>query len=259
MHVLETSSAKARNANRPPLVLLHGLSAASVHFFPLLVALDHRVRRIVLVDLPGHGFSDRPSPLDAVTLQRGIDESLDAVVGDAAILVGNSLGGYAAIRYALDRRADACAGCTLISPAGAAMSHAELDALRAEFVLDTHQCALRFIDKLLAERSRIRHLYAWGVRQHFSRPEVGAVLGAAVPDVLLRPDELSALTQPTVLMWGQEERILPRQQLEFFRAHLPPHARIETPAGFGHSPFLDDAARLANRITAFYEEVAQTG
>ncbi len=259
MHVLEAHSTRG-GAKQTPLVLLHGLSAAGVHFFPLLLALHRRIGRIVLVDLPGHGFSDSPPTLGAVELRAGIDEVLDAVIDAAtgAVLVGNSLGGYAAIRYALDRP-ERVRGLFLISPAGAAMTEAELTALRASFALDSHGDALAFIDRLLAKPSRIRHLYAWGVRQHFSQPEVGAVLRAAVPDVLLRADELAALKPPVVLMWGQAERILPRRQLEFFRAHLPASARIETPAGLGHSPFLDDARRLGDRIVEFYDEVATPG
>jgi hypothetical protein len=36
-----------------------------------------------------------------------------------------------------------------------------------------------------------------------------------------------------------------------FRCHLPRHAVIEEPAGFGHCPHFDDPARLAARLVAF--------
>jgi pimeloyl-ACP methyl ester carboxylesterase len=37
----------------------------------------------------------------------------------------------------------------------------------------------------------------------------------------------------------------------YFRRHLPQHAIVEEPAGFGHSPHLDDPARLGDRLLAF--------
>ena len=58
-----------------------------------------------------------------------------------------------------------------------------------------------------------------------------------------------------LLLWGRDERILPRYHLDFFRRHLPEHARFEEPEGFGHAPHLDDASALAHRILAFTADV----
>jgi pimeloyl-ACP methyl ester carboxylesterase len=61
------------------------------------------VARIVIPDLPGHGFSDAPPSLDAQGFQQGVLDALDAVTAaQPALVFGNSLGGYAALRYALD-------------------------------------------------------------------------------------------------------------------------------------------------------------
>jgi pimeloyl-ACP methyl ester carboxylesterase len=56
-------------------------------------------------------------------------------------------------------------------------------------------------------------------------------------------------------MWGQSERILPLTAYNFFRRHLPGHARVQEPEGFGHSPFLERPNELARRILAFMTEV----
>jgi pimeloyl-ACP methyl ester carboxylesterase len=65
------------------------------------------------------------------------------------------------------------------------------------------------------------------------------------------PESLSALEMPILLLWGQSERLLPPSALAYFRRHLPPHAIIEEPAGFGHSPHVDDPVRLGERLLAF--------
>jgi hypothetical protein len=48
-------------------------------------------------------------------------------------------------------------------------------------------------------------------------------------------------------------------QIEFFRQHLPPHARIEEPEGFGHTPFLEHPGRVASDILSFAAEVGSGG
>lgn len=250
VHVLEAEG----RGHRPPVVLLHGLSSAGVHFLPMLGALHGRFSRIILPDLPGHGFSDFPRSPGAGGFHDATFQALDQLVGEPAVFFGNSLGGYAAIRYAA-ARPYRVRGLFLASPAGAAMTDAELEALRALFRLRGHRDALAFIDRLLARPGWTRHVLAWGIERQFRRPEVDAVLRIAAAEHLLTPGELARLEMPTVLWWGRHERILPARNLEFFRAHLPAHARVEEPEGFGHSPFLDDPHALARRLSAFGDEV----
>ena len=250
VHVLEVEG----RGRLPPLVLLHGLSSAGVHFLPMLSLLQRSVSRLIIPDLPGHGFSDTPSRLDAASLQQGLFEALDALVTRPSLVFGNSLGGYAAIRYAL-ARPERVRALLLASPGGAEMSEAELMQLRARFRLSSHGEALEFIDALLATRSRLRHVYAWGLRHQLRRSEVESVLQAISAEQLLAPADLGRLRAPLLLMWGQAERILPSRHLAFFREHLPAHAEFHEPPGWGHSPFLDDAAALARRMLQFAHDL----
>jgi len=252
MHVLEGQG----RGHRPPLVMLHGLSSAGVHFLPMLGPLQRAFARIILLDLPGHGFSDAPRLREAPGFHDATLEALDRVVGEPALVFGNSLGGYAAIRYALERPYRV-AGLFLASPAGAAMTDEDLEEFRPLFRLRDHRDALAFVDKLLAKPTLVRHALAWGIRRQFRRPEVNDVLRIAATEHLLTPDDLSRLEVPTVLFWGRAERILPQRSLDFFRAHLPRHARVEEPEGFGHSPFLDDPRALADRLVRFGDEVLE--
>ncbi|HEY5336061.1 MAG TPA: alpha/beta fold hydrolase, partial [Mycobacteriales bacterium] len=51
--------------NRPPLLVIHGFPTSSLDYAGVADALAAR-RRVVLLDLPGYGFSgkpDRPYPL----------------------------------------------------------------------------------------------------------------------------------------------------------------------------------------------------
>lgn len=250
VHVLDVQG----EGRLPPLVLLHGLSSAGVHFLPMLGLLRRSVSRLIIPDLPGHGFSDTPSRFDAQSLQQGLFEALDALTPQPSLLFGNSLGGYGAIRYAL-ARPERVKALLLASPGGAQLSEAEVTQLRARFRLGNHGEALEFIDAVLAKPSPLRHAYAWGLRRQLRRPEVEAVLQAISADQLLTAADLRSLTPPLLLLWGQADRILPSSNLAFFREHLPAHAQIHEPPGWGHSPFLDDAPALARRMLQFAHDL----
>ena len=247
VHVLE----KNQRGPLAPLVLLHGLSSAGVHYYRMLKHLS-QVSRVLLPDLPGHGFSDAPAQLDEAAMMAGLFEALDALIDRPTVICGNSLGGYTAIRYAL-ARPQKVLGLVLASPGGASMGPEEMRVLREKFRISSHHDALDFADALFARRSRIRHFYAMGLRRYFRLPQTLAVLEGMALSQLFTPAQLSSLQMPVLLLWGAAERILPASHLKFFVDHLPKHAVIERPANWGHSPFLDDPRGFARRIVKFEE------
>src|SRR4051812_42610069 len=68
IHVLERNNPSGK---LPPIVLLHGLSAAAVHYVGVPPHLKS-FSRVVLPDFPGHGFSEMPSPLNKHSFLAGI-------------------------------------------------------------------------------------------------------------------------------------------------------------------------------------------
>ena len=81
------------------IVLLHGFTQTGASWMPLLEGLRGLGRRVVTVDLPGHGSSD--PALDSSDLATAA--SLVAATAGRAVYVGYSMGGRVALRLALDR------------------------------------------------------------------------------------------------------------------------------------------------------------
>lgn len=84
----------------PPRVYVHGLGATSPAYFTE-VAVDPRLagRRSLLIDLLGHGLSDRPTTFD-YTLESHADALADALTAagvSGAELIAHSMGGSVAI------------------------------------------------------------------------------------------------------------------------------------------------------------------
>lgn len=238
----------------PPVAVLHGLATSAAPFLPLVEALRPHARRVVAPELPGHGFSPPPAgPLTPTSLYDAMSAALDGLLDAPAVVYGASLGGAVALRYALERP-ERVRALVLGSPAGARLDPAAWEALVARFDLRTAADARAFLGRLYHRAPWFAPLVAADVQRIFARDAVRDLLLHARPDDLFEPERLASLRVPVLLLWGRSERLLPPECLAWFRAHLPRHARIEEPYGFGHSPHVDDPRRLAARIVEFARE-----
>ena len=99
------------------VVCVHGLGGTKASFLPTVDALadDYRV---VALDLPGFGESDKPigAPYDAPWFARSVFAAMDGLGIDHAHIAGNSMGGRVAIEAGLTER-DRTGGLLLLSPA----------------------------------------------------------------------------------------------------------------------------------------------
>jgi pimeloyl-ACP methyl ester carboxylesterase len=113
LHLVELGPADA-----PPVVLLHG---ASTNLEDMRLALADRLSanyRVILVDRPGHGWSDRPGgSADASPARQAklIHQALTRIGAGRAILVAHSWAGVLATAYALDHP-QSVTGLVLLAP-----------------------------------------------------------------------------------------------------------------------------------------------
>ncbi|MBK7400290.1 MAG: alpha/beta fold hydrolase [Myxococcales bacterium] len=121
----------------PAVIFIHGIGTAAPPFAPVLARLRHHVRRVVALELPGHGASDQPSrQLTPEVLFEATGAALDHLIEQPSVLVGNSLGGAVAMHYAMERPENV-RGLFLVSPAGARIEEHELETLVRNFDIRT--------------------------------------------------------------------------------------------------------------------------
>lgn len=86
----------------PAVALLHGLGGSAAFWPPRTGALAARYR-LLMPDLRGHGASDKPpGPYSITRWSEDLLALLDALAVDSAVVLGSSLGGAVAQRFALD-------------------------------------------------------------------------------------------------------------------------------------------------------------
>jgi pimeloyl-ACP methyl ester carboxylesterase len=234
----------------PPIVLLPGLSDAAPSLVPVLLHLRGPARRVLIIESAGHGLSG--TARGEYTVARHLTSmtaALDQLLDAPAVLAGNSLGGATALSYALERPTRVC-GLYLTSPAGAPLDDVALDDIRRAFTMRTTADARAFLDRVFHRSPLLAPAFARLILARASSTAVGDILRSMSGDHPL-PENLADLTMPLTLVWGRSERLLPPSSLAYLRDHLPAHAVIAEPDGFGHCPHLDNPMRLARMIAAF--------
>jgi pimeloyl-ACP methyl ester carboxylesterase len=205
----------------PPVVLLHGpgeFGAKWLRVIPDLV----RTNRVVAPDLPGHGESDLPAePLDPGHVLAWLDELLARTCGSSATIVGETVGGAIAARYAA-AGPSRVGRLVLVDALGlAGFSPApEFGAALAAFVAKPSGPTFdRLWERCVFDLGRLREDLgdAWEACRAYGldlaqSPGVQAAQHALLEGFgfpAIPPEELARIAVPTTLIWGRHDLATP--------------------------------------------------
>ncbi|HSW99729.1 MAG TPA: alpha/beta fold hydrolase, partial [Patescibacteria group bacterium] len=211
-------------ASLPPLAVLHGGADSGGSFALTALRLRKFYRKIIIVEAAGHGLSTDPLgeytfPLHFASTFEVLDTLLTP--DDPAIVVGNSLGGITAMKYALYAPKNVKA-LFLTSPMGAPMTNEVLAELRGLYSPSTKKAALAFIKRMRHKVSKIESLIIPPVALAFiTRPAIKDLVRLTATTDYMPQKELSRLTLPVHIVCGKSDHILPPNSVEYFCKHLP--------------------------------------
>ncbi len=240
----------------PPVLLVHGLGGSANGWVRVLRPLARDFSAVYALDLPGNGFSPLPAsgPLTLEEQLGVLHAFCQEVVKAPAFVVGNSLGGALSLILAAVHPEDVAA-LGLVSPAGGQMTPESMAELMRALDVRTTADAVRLTRRLFHRAPLVAILFAPELKKMHATPAVRALRTHAQERHHIPPELLLGLRAPTLLLWGASEKLLPREQLDWYRAHLPSGARIEVVPGFGHVPQMERPRELVQRLRGFAEEV----
>ncbi|MBO6782534.1 MAG: acetoin dehydrogenase dihydrolipoyllysine-residue acetyltransferase subunit [Alphaproteobacteria bacterium] len=238
-----------------PLVLVHGLCAdlnGWMFNHPVLAA----GRRVVALDLPGHGASSKDvGDGDVAFFADTLANFLAELDIGRAHLVGHSMGGAISIAFALDNR-DRVRSLSLIAPAGLAGDInggflAEM--IGAEKRRGARLALSQLVDDAdLVSRDMIEQFLRY--KRTDGVPEALAVIAAANFDgdtqKTVLADRLGAIDIPVMCIWGDKDQVIPPAHSD----KLPAGATVHRFENVGHLPQMEKAAQVNALLAEFANE-----
>lgn len=250
----------------PPVVLIHGLGATKGSFLPTVAALADSFRMIAL-DLPG--FGDSVKPLRAAYhppyFARAVFDLLDALELERAHVIGNSMGGRAAIEFGL-RYPERARRLVMLTPSLAwrrARPWAPLvRLLRPELGL-VQIAPRRAVEAIVhqiipgAESNWVQAGVDEFLRSYLTPRGRMAFYAAARQIYLEEPHgakgfwtRLSGLRAPSLFVWGKRDSLVPVAFAAHVRQALPSASHLELDCG--HVPQLERPKETHAAIAEFF-------
>jgi pimeloyl-ACP methyl ester carboxylesterase len=254
----------------PPALALHGLGGTKGSFLPTVAALAGRFR-VIAVDMPGFGDSDKPigAAYDPRFFADAVADLLDALALDRVHLIGNSLGGRVALEIAL-RHPSRVGRLALLAPSLAwRRQRPWLPLLRlARPELGLVQLAPRPLVEAIVHRLIPGADEGWtaaGVDEFlraYLTPSGRAAFYAAARHIYLEKPHgdvgfwprLETLQPDALFVWGRRDRLVP---IAFARhvADALPRAR-QLVLDCGHVPQVERPAQTHAALAVFLSEAA---
>lgn len=254
----------------PHLVLLHGLGD-SAHDWQWVMPTLARRFHVLAPDFPGFGASDRPrAAYSPAFFGEFVAGFLDALQVAGAIVVGNSLGGLAALRFALAEPGRVPALVLVgsaglgreVNPGMRSLSLPVLGELVTACAGTRPGRALRLWGRsraIFAHRSRVPAGWIADQDRLSRRPDflgntlevLRAVVGLSGQREVLR-DRLPELAMPTLIVWGEHDRVIPLAHARHAVGRLR-QGRLAIIPDCGHVPQIERPELFLEALGSFLD------
>ena len=217
-----------------PVVLVHGLSGSTLWWRRNVPELAQHYK-VYLVDLPGFGAGSRKHGRFALK-QAGnwLLTWMDAIGLKQTHLIGHSMGGYICMEIAA-HRPDVVSRLVLVSPAFKAATNSVLG--YAKLLLNGIRYLTPHFFPILAYDS----LRAGPITLLKATREIIAL------DV---SEDVQRITEPVLLIWGENDTLVPPTLGYMLRAELP-NARLLTLEHAAHVAMFDQPQKFNAAVSAF--------
>lgn len=246
---------EAGDAKNPTVVLLHGLGASVTSWQFNIAALSAKYH-VVALDQIGFGKSDKPLLKYRVgTYTDFLDKFLSELKIEKASLVGNSLGGWVAADYAL-KYPSRVEKIVLADAAGIkpdavnlnqiyALNFSTREEVRALLKLVFYNQAIFGTEAFIDESLRLRVAAGDGYT-------INSLIESIKRDEDFLNGRLGGIKQPTLIVWGRQDGLLPLADGERFNKEIP-NSQLVVFDQCGHAPEIEKAKEFNAEVLKFLQ------
>ncbi len=257
VHYLDGGVAAAGNE---PLVLLHGIFAEKDHWVDFARPLTGRYR-VIAPDLPGFGESGRlpDQTYDYATQTERLKDLLDALGVRRVHLAGNSMGGTIAALFAIAHPERVASVALIGAPHGIRSPQPSrmdglIDAGKAPLIARDKAEFAQMMDLVFAKQPFLPYPILQA-SEHAALQNADSNMrlwNAQLKDRYLLDGRISALEQPTLVLWGAQDQVFDASGAELLRSRLQ-NTRIEVLPGVGHLPMMEAPSDTAQAYGRFLD------
>ncbi len=253
-----------------PIVLIHG-TGSSLHTFDDWVEELKNDYRVIRMDLPGYGLTG-PFPNRDYSIKAYVaflKNFLDEKGIDKCILGGNSLGGEISWRFALEypQWVDKL---ILIDAVGypyesesepAAFTIAKTPVIKHILTFITPKSIARtsvenvYADKSLVSDELVNRYFELTLATGNRRAFVDRFSAKKDPEAY---KNISSIAHPTLVLWGEQDRLIPVENAELFHRDLPNDTLVIL-KDVGHVPMEESPLRSLKPVRSFLESTSFQG
>ena len=252
------ASVAAGPRDAPLLVLVHGFTGSKENWLPLMRELS-RTHRVIAVDLPGWGESDRLAGADygPVAQAARLAAFIKALPQAPELVVGHSMGGQI-VGLLAARHPETAPRIVLMSSAGVRYEeNAFANAVLAgdnPFQVTNRAELKRYLGIVFADPPFV----PWPASEALVRrrradadfeQRVLDGIGRG-PDAFALEAELGNISAPTLLLWCREDKVIDISAAEVFARGLP-DSRSVILSGCGHMPMMAQPRNVAEALRDF--------
>jgi len=211
-----------------PIILLHGSSTNSVMWMGDIEKLSetYRVYAIDIIGEPGKSDENRPD-MNGDHYGKWLDEVINALSIEKAIIIGNSLGGWMALKYAT-YKPEKVEKLVLLATSG--ITNGKMSFMfRVMPLMLLGEKGIDRLNQIVYGKEKIpEEALEFGklIMKHY-RPRMGSL-------PVLTDQELSKLTMPTLYMGGENDALLPTKKIADRISKLIPKGNITVLKNTGH-------------------------
>lgn len=247
-----------------PIVLIHGFPTSS-HLWRNVMPILAESRRVIAIDLPGYGLSDKPLDIkyNFFFFEKVLEGFLDALDIQTTALAVHDLGGPVGLFWAVrhpERLTQLVILNTLVYPETSWAVKAFLIALRLpgirNFLVSQKGLvgAMKFgvVHKDRLNREVLTPYTAPFVDSAAQKALIKAGSGLSIKGLAEIGQRLSTLKVPVRIIYAENDRILPEvaKTMQRVKADLP-HAEVTSLPNCGHFLQEDDPRQVGTLISEF--------